>query len=211
MSNMNPKDAQDAAFDARCPRSSSKAGRWTPQCLLESPFRCCRTEAGNKGIRIAALALVIAGTAAWGVYRSDAPDPISEETPAMEAEAPSEISGVSTPDATQFNWSPLHLKRKRFPLSPGAEPEPVVSSSPSGSSNEPGVMPAAERVGVPTSRGAQHPATRRHGARGGAQSHRRCAGEFGGSAGGRPHRQFPNPILQSRRRPQVKRRTKRRR
>ena len=149
MSNMNPKDAQDAAFDARC--RAALEGRAVDAPVPSESLFAAAEPAGNNGIRIAALALVIAGTAAWGVYRSDAPDSISEEAPVTEAEVPSEITGVSTPDAAAVELEPIASETAAVPPAPGAEPEPVASSSPSGSSNEPGVMPAAERVGVSAS------------------------------------------------------------
>ena len=145
MSNRNPKDAQDAAFDARC-REVLEGRSVDAPAPSESLFATAKP-AGNNAIRIAVLALVFAGVAAWGGYRSDAPAPSSEQAPALEIEAPSGITDVSTPDATPVELKPAASEATALPPAPEVGSEPVVSSSPSGLSNEPGVMPSAERLG----------------------------------------------------------------
>lgn len=153
MSNMNPKDAQDAAFDARC-RAALEGRAVDAPAPAESLFAAAEPT-GNKAARLAVMALAFAGVAAWGVYRSDVPAPAIEEGSVTEVEAPQEVTDASPIDASPTDAVSVQADAT-VPEAVGLPETPEVEAATSevvpvaAESSAPAAMPVVEPEVAPT-------------------------------------------------------------
>lgn len=142
MSNMNPKDAQDAAFDARC-RSALEGRAVDAPAPAESLFAAAEPT-GNKAARLAVMALAFAGVAAWGVYRSDVPAPAIEEGPVTEVEAPQEVTGTSPAESGPAQSEAVMPEAVASSSAPETEAAELEVTPGPAESNAPAAMPVVE-------------------------------------------------------------------
>ena len=139
---MNPKDAQDAAFDARC-RAALEGRAVDAPAPAESLFAAAEPT-GNKAARLAVMALAFAGVAAWGVYRSDVPAPAIEEGAVTEVEAPQKVTDASPTDAVSVQADAPVPEAAGIPATPEVEAATSEGAAVAAESNAPAAMPVVE-------------------------------------------------------------------